>query len=91
MQRAKLFFFFGIWIAILPYLGFPYFLKNILFSLTGILLIYIGLVIKSKEPKAKKNNFDNFSENSWNIGREAKEENKGLMVVEVVEKIIIKD
>ncbi|MBP6866583.1 MAG: hypothetical protein KBC12_03530 [Candidatus Pacebacteria bacterium] len=63
MQKAKLFLVLGFWIAVLPYLGFPILLKNILFSITGLILVYFGLLIRSKMPKNKKN-FDNFSENN---------------------------
>ncbi|MFN4181164.1 MAG: hypothetical protein ACK4FA_00500 [Candidatus Paceibacteria bacterium] len=65
MQKAKIFVVFGFWIAVLPYLGFPIFLKNILFSITGLVLVYIGLVLRSKMPKTQTKKFDNFSENTW--------------------------
>ena len=55
----------GIWLAILPYLGFPYSWKDILTTLTG--LVFIGLsYLLYKDYKAtedKKKTFDNFSEN----------------------------
>lgn len=65
MYKAKLFIFFGIWVAVLPYLGLPFTIKNVLFSVTGLLLVYIGLVIRSKTPVNKTNRFDNFSENKF--------------------------
>ena len=40
MSKVKIIFGLGIWVAILPYLGFPYSLKNILFSITGLGIIY---------------------------------------------------
>ncbi len=70
MQKAKLFLMFGFWIAVLPYLGFPILIKNLLFSATGLILVYIGLLIRSRIPKKDRlanRNFDNFSENSWNM------------------------
>ena len=56
----------GVWVAILPYLGFPYFLKNILFSVTGLGIIYLGYLLynSSKEGETIKETFDNFSENN---------------------------
>lgn len=63
MLRAKLFLIIGIWVAILPYLGFPSFFKNLLFSITGLILIYISFIFY-KEIKTKKiKKFDNFREN----------------------------
>ena len=62
MQRVKFFLIAGIWIAVLPYLGFPVLIKNILFSLTGLFFIYIAILLNSKLPKKKKG-FENFSEN----------------------------
>jgi hypothetical protein len=76
MSKVKIIFALGVWIAVLPYLGFPYSLKNTLFSITGLGLIYIGYVLyqnyKAGESKEKK--FDNFSENSNFIENEAKPE-----------------
>ncbi len=66
MSKVKIIFGLGIWIAILPYLGFPYFLKNILFSVSGLGLIYLGYLLynDSKTGETEKKAFDNFSENS---------------------------
>ncbi|MFM7089010.1 MAG: hypothetical protein ACKOW9_05805 [Candidatus Paceibacterota bacterium] len=65
MQKAKIFVVVGFWIAILPHLGFPILVKNILFSITGFVLVYIGLVLRSKISRAEPKKFDNFSENTW--------------------------
>ena len=65
MRRAKTFFILGIWVAVLPYLGFPYIWKNILFSISGVILSILGFMIY-REHKAMQNDggtFDNFSEN----------------------------
>ncbi len=55
----------GIWVAILPYLGFPYFFKSLLFVVTGLGLIYFSFLLY-RESKAENGNekiFENFSEN----------------------------
>ena len=54
----------GVWVAILPYLGFPYLWKNILFTISGLGLAYFGY-LGYRESKAgkKQATFDNFSEN----------------------------
>ena len=50
----------------MPYLGFPYSWKNVLFSITGLGLIYFGYVLyrESKAVEIVEKIFDNFSENS---------------------------
>lgn len=64
MTKPKRFLTIGIWVAILPFLGFPIFIKNILFIITGILIIYMsyGMYLESKIGK-KEEQIDNFSEN----------------------------
>ena len=57
----------GIWISVLPYLGFPYGLKNILFTLSGFGIIYIGYMLYKENKKGLKKEgtlFENFSENT---------------------------
>jgi len=65
MKKERVFLIFGVWVAILPYLGFPFFWKNILFSLSGLAIIYLSFLLyqdsKAKSGLAKV--FDNFSEN----------------------------
>ncbi|MFZ2072810.1 MAG: hypothetical protein WAV10_04005, partial [Minisyncoccia bacterium] len=65
MRKARLFLILGIWIAILPYLGFPYSWKNILFTLSGLVLIYLSYIIyrESKTEETSKIS-ENFSENN---------------------------
>ena len=73
MKRARILLTFGIWVAILPYLGFPYVWKDTLFTLTGLGLVYFGYILykefKIREGKSKPKSFDNFSENhNFNSG-----------------------
>ncbi|KKR79443.1 MAG: hypothetical protein UU24_C0008G0006 [Candidatus Nomurabacteria bacterium GW2011_GWA2_40_9] len=65
MLKARIFLILGIWVAVLPYLGFPSTLKSILFSVTGLVFIYLSFIIykDSKNIKKGKKTFDNFSEN----------------------------
>lgn len=65
MRKARMFFIQGIWIAILPYLGFPYPFRNGLISLSGLLLAYFGFMMYKdfKAREEKKRVFENFSEN----------------------------
>lgn len=59
----------GIWIAVLPYLGFPIFWKNLLFVATGLSIVYFSYIlykehkIITKQNKTVKKEFENFSEN----------------------------
>ena len=66
MIKVKIILGLGVWVAILPYLGFPYSLKNILFSITGLGIIYLSymLYMDFKAGETEKKTFDNFSENS---------------------------
>ncbi len=66
MSRARKLLFLGIWVAILPHLGFPSTWKNVLFLLTGLALMYLGYVLysESRPKQVEKNTFDNFSENN---------------------------
>lgn len=79
MLKARTLLILGIWVALLPYLGFPYTIKNILFSLTGLALIYVSLVIYKEARRAagpKVAVFENFSEN-----REFLEEDKESQLI----------
>ena len=66
MRRARILLMFGIWVAILPYLGFPYFWKNVLFTISGLVLVGFACILykEYKMGKTTKETFDNFSENS---------------------------
>jgi hypothetical protein len=65
MSKPKRFLTIGVWVIILPYLGFPITLKNILFVLTGLLIMYMsyGMYLENKKNRKEKRTFDNFSEN----------------------------
>ena len=72
MRKARILLFLGIWVAVLPYLGFPYSWKETLFTISGLGLIYFSYMLyqesKAEEVKdlpaqAEKKTFDNFSEN----------------------------
>ncbi len=67
MRKAYIFLVLGIWMAILPYLGFPYSWKDVLVTISGLGLIYLSYVLykESKERESKKENFENFSENKF--------------------------
>lgn len=77
MSKARILLILGTWIAILPFLGFPYSWKDILFSLSGLGVIYISYSLyKEKKKKGKVKNFDNFSENTDFREKESNEEEK---------------
>lgn len=65
MSKAKKFLTIGFWIAILSFLGFPLYIKNILFVITGFLIIYMSykLYLEDKKNNTKEERI-NFSENS---------------------------
>ena len=67
MKTARILLILGVWVTVLPYLGFPYFWKNILMTLSGFGLIYISFILykESKIRENKKETFDNFKENKF--------------------------
>ena len=64
MRKAYILLILGIWLAILPYLGFPYSWKDVLGSLTGLGLIYFSYVLYTEFREKDKKTFDNFRENT---------------------------
>jgi len=42
MRKEKTLFIIGLWVAILPFLGFPINWRNILFVITGIAIMYLA-------------------------------------------------
>lgn len=67
MRKAYILLILGIWVTVLPYLGFPYSLKDVLLTLTGIGLVGLSYMFY-KEFRARQNRketFDNFSENKF--------------------------
>ena len=71
MRKERILLILGIWVAILPYLGFPHSWKNVLFTLSGFALMYFSYILfkESKKEEAKEEGeeetFDNFSENNF--------------------------
>ena len=66
MRKARILLILGVWVAVLPYFGFPYSWKDILFTISGLGLVYFSYVLY-REYKTKENQektFENFSENS---------------------------
>lgn len=65
MTKARILLILGVWVAVLPYLGFPSSWKDLLFIFSGIVLIYFSYVLykDSKMKEYPKKSFDNFSEN----------------------------
>jgi hypothetical protein len=65
MSKARMVLILGVWVALLPYLGFPYSWKDYLFTISGFLLIYVSYALYSEQKKSEKQPevFDNFSEN----------------------------
>ena len=68
MRRARMLLILGVFVAILPFLGFPHSWKEILTTLSGITLICASYMLykeaRKKEIK-KEETFDNFSENTF--------------------------
>jgi len=67
MSKSRILFILGILIAVLPYLGFPYFWKNLLFTLLGLGLAFFAYMIhrESNTEINERKSFENFSENNF--------------------------
>jgi hypothetical protein len=65
MRKERIVLLLGIWVAALPYLGFPYMWKNVLFTLSGLGLVLVSYLLYRVSRNDSKNTktFDNFSEN----------------------------
>jgi hypothetical protein len=66
MRKSQILLILGMWVTILPYLGFPYSWKEILYTLTGFGIIFFSYILyrdyREKEASLHKT-FDNFREN----------------------------
>ena len=56
MSRQRIIFLLGIWVAILPFLGFPRSWKNILFVITGLGLIYLAYLLRRERRRIAPQN-----------------------------------
>lgn len=67
MKKARILLILGIWVSVLSYLGFRTSWKDIMFTITGFILILMSYSVyreyKIKKITLKKQNFDSFSEN----------------------------
>ncbi len=52
MRKERTLFFMGIWVAVLPFLGFPNSLRKVLFAISGIALVYLAYLFR-EENKAR--------------------------------------
>ncbi|MCC6323546.1 hypothetical protein IT400_02010 [Candidatus Nomurabacteria bacterium] len=71
MRKERTLFFIGIWVALLPFLGFPNSWRKILFILTGLAIVYLAYLFR-QENKARlaiinsetvEQNMDSFIDN----------------------------
>jgi membrane protein implicated in regulation of membrane protease activity len=76
MRKVRTLLVLGIWATILPYLGFSYAWKDILFTLSGLVIVYLGYIFyqdyKTREIKVLRK-VDSFKENGDFIEREITE------------------
>lgn len=63
MRRERILLILGIWVAVLPYLGFPYSWKNVLFTLSGFVFIYFSYQMYKENKKITPTSSENFSQN----------------------------
>lgn len=76
MSKARILLILGVWLVVLPYLGFPYAWKDLLGIASGLGLVFFSYLLyreaKTKEVKKEKV-FENFSENKF-LGGESGEQ-----------------
>ncbi len=66
MNKVRTMTFLGFLLAIMPYLGFPYFFKNLIITVLGLYIAYIAGMTwykKTQEKSTVSQIFENFSEN----------------------------
>jgi archaellum biogenesis protein FlaJ (TadC family) len=65
MIKARILLALGVWMTILPYLGFPNSWKDVLTTLSGLGLILLSYLFfkDSRSVEKKEEKFDNFKEN----------------------------
>lgn len=55
MRKERTLLFIGIWVAVLPYLGFPNSWRTVFFTITGLALVYLAYLFyhqaKARVPK----------------------------------------
>jgi hypothetical protein len=66
MSKVRILLFLGVWVTFLSYLGFPSSWKNILFSVSGLIIIYISYLLYNELKVSTETQpiFDNFLENT---------------------------
>ena len=93
MRKARILLFLGIWVTIIPYTGFPYSWKDILTTLSGLVLVYFSYTLYSeyKAKEKRKKTFDSFRENSnfKEAKKEIPEEEGSTHEIEVTEEELI--
>jgi hypothetical protein len=62
MRKARVLLIAGIWIAVLPYLGIPYYWKNILLSVSG-LAVAVWAYFSYRNSGGGNDGADTFTEN----------------------------
>ena len=66
MNKLRILLALGIFVSVVPYLGFPFTFKNILVTLSGLAIIYLSYILYEESNKIEikeKIIFENFSEN----------------------------
>ena len=78
MSKQRWIFILGIWVALLPFFGFPHSWKNTLFVITGLGLIYLSYLLRRErkgiapqaEPETEKP--DTFTDNGHEMAQKHK-------------------
>ncbi len=65
MRKEKTLFIIGLWIIILPFLGFPNFWRKMLFLITGLAIMYMAYLfyLEYKKRSVKETHHQTFIDN----------------------------
>lgn len=54
MSKQRIVFLIGLWVAVLPFLGFPDSWKNVLFVLSGFFLMWLGFSLTKVHARIRR-------------------------------------
>ena len=65
MRKIRIFLVLGILVALIPYLGFSYYWKDVLETIAGLVIACFGYMIYTESKTKEVKVFDNFLENKF--------------------------
>lgn len=88
MKKERTLLFIGIWVALLPHLGFPNNMRKILFLLTGLFIIFIAYVMYKRKIQER---IEMSKQGQNSVMNAFSESSPAEDVIEIEEEIIIEE